>query len=78
MKKLLVSIPDNLDSRLRAAVPNRQRSRVIARLIEKEIEKREQALFNCAAEVEHDETLNREMMEWEEKTRKDGLDDESW
>lgn len=78
MKKLLVSIPDELDTRLRAAVPNRQRSRVIARLIRKEIEKREQALYECASEIEQDEALNKEMMEWEVKTRNDGLNHESW
>ena len=78
MQKVLVSIPDPLAARLRSAIPARQRSRVIAHLLEKEIEKREKRLYECALEVEKDTTLNQEMMLWEAKTLQDGPDHESW
>lgn len=78
MRKVLVSIPEQLVARLRTTIPVRQRSRVIARLLEKEIEKREKKLYDCALEVENDEVLNQEMMQWETKTLQDGLEHESW
>lgn len=76
-KKMLISIPDQLASRMHSMIPNRQRSSVITSLLEKEIEKREQLLYECALAVEQDEALNEEMADWE-VTTKDGLHDESW
>ncbi len=77
MSKVLISIPDQLATRMRAAIPTRQRSKIITHLIEKEIEKRERALYECAAAVEKDSTLRNEMKDWD-VTLQDGLDDESW
>ena len=77
MTKVLISIPDKIASRMRAAIPQKQRSKVIVQLIEKEIEKREKALYECATAVEQDNDLNNEMKEWD-VTLKDGLTDESW
>ena len=77
MNKVLISVPDKIASRMRAAIPQRQRSKVIVRLIELEIEKREKALYECAAAVENDELSNREMAEWD-ITVEDGLNNESW
>ncbi len=77
MNNVLISIPDNIASRMRAAIPQRQRSKVIARLIEKEVERREKALFECALTVENDVNLQEEMKDWD-TTINDGLDDESW
>jgi hypothetical protein len=48
-----------------ANIPKRQRSKVIARLLENEIEKREQELYNAALAVEQDEELNSEMKDWD-------------
>lgn len=45
--------------------------------MEKVIERRELALINCAREVEANEVLTKEMMEWEEATSQDGLN-EPW
>jgi len=45
MEKVLVSIPDTLADRFRALIPARQRSKVIAYLIETEVEKREKSLY---------------------------------
>lgn len=77
MNKILISIPDAIVQRMRATIPPRQRSKIIVKLIEKEIEKRERALYECALAVEKDISLNKEMQEWN-ITAKDGLADESW
>ncbi len=77
MSKVLISIPDELAFRMRAIIPVRQRSKIIAFLIEKEINKREQALYDCAVAVEKDEALNKEMEDWD-STAGDGLNDETW
>lgn len=77
MNKVLISIPDKIAHRMRAAIPQRQRSKVIVKLIEKEIERREQALYECALAVEQDAALNQEMKEWD-VTLQDGLPNESW
>ncbi len=77
MNKVLISMPEQLAARMRAALPARQRSKIIAHLIEKEVEKREQNLYECAAAVEKDSALSQEMKDWDE-TLNDGLDDESW
>lgn len=76
--KLLISLPSDLSARFRAVVPIRQRSSVIRHLLEKEIKKREKALYECASAVEADSQLNEEMREWD-ITLNDGLEeDESW
>ena len=77
MSKILLSIPDDIASRMRAAIPHRQRSKVMVRLLEIEIEKREKALYECALVVEKDELLGGEMDDWD-VTLQDGLNHESW
>ena len=77
MERVLVSIPDDLASRMRALIPGRQRSSVIADLIEHELKKREKKLYECAKTVELDENLHKEMADWE-VTLADGIDHESW
>ena len=77
MSKVLISMPDKMASRMRAALPQKQRSRIIVQLIEKEIERREKALYECAVAVEQDNALNQEMKDWD-ITLQDGLADESW
>ena len=77
MEKVLISIPDQLALRMRAAIPSRQRSKTITHLIELEVKRREKALFDCAAAVEKDAALRKEMKDWD-VTQEDGLNDESW
>jgi hypothetical protein len=77
MTKVLISVPEKLAMRMRATIPPRQRSKTIAHLIEKEVLRREQALYECAIAVEKDAALNKEMQEWD-TTLEDGLEDESW
>ena len=74
MEKVLISIPDQLAVRMRATIPARQRSKIITFLIEKEIEKREKTLYECAVAVEQDTDLSNEMKDWE-ITLQDGLED---
>lgn len=71
--KVLVSIPDSLYSRMMATIPHRQRSRVIAQLLESEVEKRERELYQAALAVEQDEELNAEMKDWD-VTLGDGIE----
>ena len=77
MSKVLISMPDKIASRMRASIPQKQRSKVIVELIEKEIERREKALYECAVDVEQDHKLNQEMNDWD-VTLQDGLADEAW
>ena len=77
MRKILISMPGQLATRLKVAIPARQRSKVIALLIEKEIERREKSLYECALAVENDIALEKDMKDWD-ATLEDGLDDESW
>jgi hypothetical protein len=77
MQKILVSLPDDLAARLKQMIPPRQRSRVIAEILESEINRREQALYQCAREVEADDALNNEMADWG-VTVDDGIESESW
>lgn len=77
MNKILISIPDDIAARMRAAIPQRQRSKVIVSLIEAEIKKREKMLYECAVAVENDASLNKEMGDWD-ITLQDGMNNESW
>ena len=77
MQKVLISLPDNLLARMRTVIPNRQRSRIIAEVLESEIEKRKRELYECAREVEMDKSLNTEMSGWD-LTVGDGIEPETW
>ncbi len=77
MQKILISLPDDLTARMRTIIPPRQRSKVVASLLEKEIERREKDLYTCALKVEADEELNREMSDWD-VTAGDGIGPEPW
>jgi hypothetical protein len=77
MQKVLLSLPDDLVARMRAVLPARQRSKIVARLLEKELERRERELFECARALESDDALNSEMQEWD-GTAGDGIEPESW
>ena len=63
--KVLISIPDSLYSRMMATIPPRQRSKLIAELLEDEVKKREQELYQAALAVEQDEELSAEMKDWD-------------
>ena len=73
MEKVLISIPEQLATRMRATMPSRTRSRAIAKLIEQEVAEREHRLLACARSVEEDQQLNQDMEAWE-VTLTDGLE----
>ena len=77
MEKVLISIPNELAARMRAVIPVRQRSKALASLLEKEVQKRENALYKCALAVEKDSLLHDQMKDWD-VTLHDGLEDETW
>lgn len=76
--KILISLPEELASRVRAAIPPGNISKVLRDLLQKEVLKREQKLYEAAVAVEKDSALNEEMADWEVTTG-DGIDnDEAW
>jgi len=62
---------------MRTVIPARKRSQVINDLLEREIVRREEVLFQCALAVEKDEALNQEMTDWD-ITAGDGIEPETW
>jgi len=75
MHKILISLPDQLVIRMRTTIPERQRSKIVATLLEAEILKREKSLYECALAVEKDMALKADMAAWN-ITISDGLSDE--
>ena len=71
----MFSFPDKLVIRMKAAIPARERSRVLADLLEKEIKVREQHLYTCAKELEESKGLREEMVTWDSEFGGDGLED---
>lgn len=77
MQKVLISIPDSILARLRVIVPDRQRSKFISTIVERELKKLERVLFQCALKVEQDKALNADMKDWD-VTINDGIEHEPW
>jgi hypothetical protein len=75
--KVLVSLSDELYTRMQAVIPARQRSKVVADLLEGEVCRRERELYECALAVEQDEQLHAEMADWD-VTVGDGIETETW
>ncbi len=75
--KVMFSFPDQLVARMKAAIPQRERSKVLAVLLEKEITLREQNLYLCAKELEEYSGLKEEMATWDKEFGQDGLDETS-
>jgi len=73
--KVVFSFPDQLVSRMKAVIPLRERSKVIAVILEKEISARERRLYLCAKDLEESSSLKKEIAIWEKDFSQDGLDD---
>ena len=71
--QLLVHLPDALAKRFKQAVPARQRSDFVAKLLEKALPVEEDPLYLAALEVERDFALGEEMRQWREGLMADGL-----
>jgi len=74
-KAVMFSLPENLLARMRSSIPSRERSKLVATFLEKEINAREHALYLSAKKLEQCSELNDEMAAWEEQFGMDGLDD---
>ena len=74
MAQILLHLPEDLARRFRSAVPARQRSSFVQKLLEEALpQESEDPLYLAALAVEEDASLNAEMAEWEEATVGDGL-----
>jgi len=63
--RITLSIPDRVASRFRAAVPARQRSKLVTRLLEQELVGRDDSLAAACRSANRDKTLEREIDEWQ-------------
>lgn len=70
-------LPADIYHDFQVVVPKRKMSKVIGRLMRKEIEKRNKSLYKIAQSVEKDTKLNKEMKDWDD-TVNDGLEDLEW
>ncbi|MBS0359175.1 MAG: hypothetical protein JSS53_07900 [Proteobacteria bacterium] len=73
--KVMISLPDALATRMRAVIPNRQRSKLFATLLEEEINKREKELYMRALDLENNKGSAQEESDWETNFGGDGLND---
>ncbi|WP_297049048.1 hypothetical protein [uncultured Desulfovibrio sp.] len=71
--QMLFHIPDALAARFRQAVPPRQRSAFVTKLMEQALPEDDDPLYQLALEVERDAALNAEMREWREGLIADGI-----
>ena len=75
-EQVLLRLPEDLARRFRRAVPSRERSAFVQRLLEgalPSVEGDEDPLYRAALDVARDSTLEAEMAEWETATLGDGL-----
>jgi metal-responsive CopG/Arc/MetJ family transcriptional regulator len=63
--RITLSIPDALAHRFRVAVPPRQRSRLVSRLLETSLAEHEDALAAACRAANRDKALERETEEWQ-------------
>jgi len=73
----MFSFPEQLVVRMKAAIPQRERSKVLASLLENEISKRERSLYLRAQALEKNEGLKEEMETWDNEFGQDGLENVS-
>ena len=63
--RITLSIPDTVARRFQAAVPARQRSRLVSRLLEQELSERDDSLAAACRAANRDKALEREIDEWQ-------------
>ena len=63
--RMTLSIPDVVAHRFQAAVPARQRSRLVTRLLEQELSERDNSLAAACRAANRDRVLAREIDEWQ-------------
>lgn len=73
-QKMLVTLPETLYKRWRSAIPEKQRSQRLVRLIEQELAREDEKLYQAALALEKNKTLTKEMEIWEQSFGSDGLE----
>jgi hypothetical protein len=63
--RLTISLPDAIVKRLKACVPPQRRSGLVAKLLARELKKRESALESACAAANRDKRLEQEIDEWQ-------------
>lgn len=63
--RITLSIPDALAHRFQAAVPPRQRSRLVSRLLEASLASHEDTLTAACRSANEDRELEREIYDWQ-------------
>ena len=63
--RMTLSIPDSVAEQFRSKIPQRKRSHLIARLIEHELEKRNNTLVATCHAANQEEILQKELDEWQ-------------
>jgi metal-responsive CopG/Arc/MetJ family transcriptional regulator len=63
--RITLSIPDPVAKRFQSTIPARQRSRLVTRLIEAELQKEEDALAKACHAANREEILEAEIDEWQ-------------
>ena len=63
--RMTLSIPDTVAHRFQVAVPPRQRSRLIAQLLEGVLTKHEDSLATACRAANRDKVLEREIEDWQ-------------
>lgn len=71
--RMTLSIPDVVAHRFQAAVPARQRSRLVTRLLEHELSERDSSLAAVCRAANRDHALGREIDEWQ--SFEDGIEE---
>ena len=63
--RITLSIPDEVAHRFQASVPARQRSRLVTRLLERELSERDNSLAAACRAANRDKALEQEIDEWQ-------------
>lgn len=63
--RITLSIPDAVAHRFQVVVPPRQRSRLVARLLEEVLSKHESSLATACRAANRDKALEREIDDWQ-------------
>jgi hypothetical protein len=64
LKKILVSVPDDLFLVIQKNMPKNHRSRIISNLIKESFDKEREALIQACIELNNNEELDKEMKEF--------------
>jgi len=63
--RITLSVPDEIARRFQASVPPRQRSRLVTRLLEQELAKRDNSLADACRAANRDTVLEQEIDGWQ-------------